>query len=101
MRYAAITDRLAHLGGAKWEVHLRGKAMAAAGVPILSLSIGEPDVPPPQDLLQRAPRQRTCGNVAWKERNPESIRGHLAEQDVVGASRARCQYDAMFFGFLK
>ena len=51
MKYAAITDRLAQLGSAKWEVHIRARAMTAAGLPVLSLSIGEPDVPPPPELL--------------------------------------------------
>ena len=54
MRYAAITDRLAHLGSAKWGVHIRARAMTAAGIKVLSLSIGEPDVPPPPELLARA-----------------------------------------------
>ncbi len=57
MRYAAITDRLADLGGAKWEVHIRARAMAAAGVDILSLSIGEPDTPPPAELLTKRARR--------------------------------------------
>ena len=54
MRYAAITDRLAQLGSAKWGVHIRARAMTAAGIKVLSLSIGEPDVPPPPELLARA-----------------------------------------------
>ena len=65
MRYAAITDRLAHLGGAKWEVHIRARAMAAAGVPVLSLSIGEPDVPPPAELLARAREAMEAGRYAY------------------------------------
>jgi len=65
MRYAAITERLAHLGGAKWEVHIRAKAMAAAGVPILSLSIGEPDAPPPPELLTRAREAMEAGRWAY------------------------------------
>jgi arginine:pyruvate transaminase len=64
MRYAAITERLADLGGAKWEVHIRAKAMAAAGVPVLSLSIGEPDVPPPDELLARARAAMEAGR--WR-----------------------------------
>lgn len=65
MRYAAITDRLAHLGGAKWEVHLRARAMAAAGVDILSLSIGEPDTPPPMELLAKAREAMEGGRYAY------------------------------------
>ena len=65
MRYAAITDRLAPLGGAKWEVHIRARAMAAAGLPILSLSIGEPDVPTPAYLLARAQQAMEAGRTTY------------------------------------
>lgn len=46
MKYAAVTERLAGLGGAKWEVHAKAKAMIASGQDVLLLTIGEPDVPP-------------------------------------------------------
>ena len=65
MKYAPITDRLATLGGAKWEVHLRARAMAAAGTPILALSIGEPDMPPPRELLDRAMASMVAGRHAY------------------------------------
>ena len=65
MRYAPITDRLAHLGGAKWQVHLRARAMAAAGVQILSLTIGEPDTPPPAELLTSAREAMEAGRTAY------------------------------------
>jgi arginine:pyruvate transaminase len=65
MRYAAITDRLALLGAAKWEVHIRAKAMAAAGVEVLSLSIGEPDVPPPSELLAKATEAMQAGRTTY------------------------------------
>jgi arginine:pyruvate transaminase len=65
MKYAAITDRLAHLGGAKWEVHALAKTMAAAGQPVLSLTIGEPDVPPPDELLEMARTSMAAGRYAY------------------------------------
>ena len=54
MRYASVTDRLAGLGGAKWAVHARARAMKAAGEAIIELTIGEPDVPTPDVLLDAA-----------------------------------------------
>ena len=54
MKYAAVTERLAGLGGAKWEVHAMAKAMIAAGEDVLLLTIGEPDVPPPSALIDTA-----------------------------------------------
>ena len=65
MRYAAITDRLADLGSAKWEVHVKARAMTAAGLPVLSLSIGEPDVPPPAELLERAQAAMLAGRHGY------------------------------------
>lgn len=45
MRYAAITDRLATLGGEKWAVHNAARKKEAAGEKIIELTIGEPDIP--------------------------------------------------------
>ena len=52
MRHTAITRRLAGLGGAKWEVHVKARELEAQGRDIIELTIGEPDVtvgksPPP------------------------------------------------------
>jgi arginine:pyruvate transaminase len=53
MKYASVTERLAHLGGAKWVVHAKAREMKAAGRPIIELTIGEPDVPTP-DVMKAA-----------------------------------------------
>ena len=65
MRYAAVTDRLAHLGGAKWDIHLRARAMQAAGVPVIALTIGEPDVPTPQVLIDTAVQSMQSGRTGY------------------------------------
>ncbi len=65
MRYAGITDRLAGLGGAKWEIHARARAMAAAGTEVLALTIGEPDVPPPPELTAQAIASMQAGRVGY------------------------------------
>lgn len=49
---ADITGRLADLGGAKWSVHMRARAMAQAGDPVIFLTVGEPDIPTPAPLLE-------------------------------------------------
>jgi arginine:pyruvate transaminase len=54
MRYASVTDRLAGLGGAKWALHARARAMKNAGEEIIELTIGEPDVPTPDQFLEAA-----------------------------------------------
>ncbi|PRY23861.1 arginine:pyruvate transaminase [Aliiruegeria haliotis] len=54
MRYAPINDRLAGLGGAKWDVHVRARELRAAGRDTIELTIGEPDVPTPAELIDQA-----------------------------------------------
>lgn len=51
MHYASITDRLADLGSAKWAIHVRGRQLRAAGLPVIELTIGEPDLDPDPTLL--------------------------------------------------
>ena len=65
MRYADITGRLAHLGGAKWEIHARARQMKAAGQPILELTIGEHDEDTPAALLEAAARAMRAGRTGY------------------------------------
>jgi arginine:pyruvate transaminase len=65
MRFAPVTERLAGLGGVKWAVHARARAMAAAGHPIIELTIGEPDVATPPELLQAASGAMMAGRMGY------------------------------------
>lgn len=65
MRYAPITDRLAGLGGAKWEIHAAARAMKAAGRPVIELTIGEPDVPTPPALADVAVQSMRAGRTGY------------------------------------
>lgn len=65
MRFAPVTDRLAGLGGAKWAVHARARALKAAGRPIIELTIGEPDVATPPELLQAAADAMMAGRMGY------------------------------------
>ncbi len=65
MKYAKITDRLAELGSAKWVIHNKARALTAAGVKLVSLSIGEPDVPPPAELLAKAQEAIKAGRYGY------------------------------------
>tara|TARA_B110000977_G_C10982203_1_gene456592 strand:+ start:1079 stop:1231 length:153 start_codon:yes stop_codon:yes gene_type:complete len=40
MRQTAITNRLAGLGGAKWEVYLKAKEMVQQGQDVIETTIG-------------------------------------------------------------
>ncbi|TYC64777.1 pyridoxal phosphate-dependent aminotransferase [Stappia sp. BW2] len=65
MRYASITDRLAHLGSGKWTVHIKAREMAAAGIPVIELTIGEPDILPDEALFEEADRAMRAGRIRY------------------------------------
>jgi len=65
MRYAPVTERLAGLGGAKWEVHMLARRMAAAGEPVIELTIGEPDEPTPAALMDTAAAAMRAGRTGY------------------------------------
>lgn len=54
MNMTDITRRLADLGGEKWRVHFKARELERAGADIIELTIGEPDVPTPDTLVQAA-----------------------------------------------
>ncbi|MBM2575705.1 pyridoxal phosphate-dependent aminotransferase [Jannaschia sp. Os4] len=72
MRYAPVTEALADLGGAKWAVHARGRAMAAAGRDVIELTIGEPDVPPPAVLVEAMAEAARTGRTAYSSGRGEA-----------------------------
>ncbi|SLN51210.1 Arginine--pyruvate transaminase AruH [Roseovarius gaetbuli] len=88
MRFSSITDRLAGLGGAKWEVHSRAKALAREGRDVIQLTIGEPDVPTPDALKDAAYAGMRAGRTGYSDgRGEPGLRRALAER--YGATRGR------------
>jgi len=65
MRYASITDRLASLGSEKWAIHAAARRMKGEGVPVIELTIGEPDVAPDTRLLDEAERAMRAGRYRY------------------------------------
>lgn len=65
MRYADVTERLADLESEKWAIHLRGRRMREAGVPIIELTIGEPDVPVDPRLMEIAHKAMLAGRTRY------------------------------------
>lgn len=65
MKYADVTERLAHLGGAKWEIHARARALKAEGRKVIELTIGEPDVPTPEALTETAIAAMQAGRTGY------------------------------------
>jgi arginine:pyruvate transaminase len=65
MRYASVTERLAGLGSDKWAVHFRARQMKQAGHEIIELTIGEPDIPTPTDMIDVAERAMRAGRTGY------------------------------------
>ncbi len=79
MKTTAITQRLAGLGGAKWEVHLKARDMIANGADIVEMTIGEPDVPTPTDLVETATKAAHAGRTGYSDgRGEANLRTTLA-----------------------
>jgi arginine:pyruvate transaminase len=54
LRFASVTERLSGLGADKWSLHLEARRRARQGQDIIELTIGEPDTPPPQAVIDKA-----------------------------------------------
>ena len=65
MKYASISERLSKLGGEKWAVHFEGRQRAARGEKVIFLSIGEPDMPPPEAVLEVARKNIRQGRLRY------------------------------------
>jgi arginine:pyruvate transaminase len=65
MKYASIVERLEGLGGAKWDIHFRARALAVKGHDIIELTIGEPDVPTSGGLVDVAIRALQAGRTGY------------------------------------
>ena len=79
MKFAKVTERLNGLGSEKWAVHIEGKRRANQGEPVIFLSIGEPDAPPPAAILEEANRQMHAGRIRYAEgRGEANVRRSLS-----------------------
>lgn len=97
MKYAAVTERLAGLGGAKWAVHARARLMAADGHDIIELTIGEPDVPTPPALIDTAIAAMSAGRTGYSNgRGEPALTKALAARysarrgRTIGADQVMC-----------
>lgn len=84
MHYAAITERLAHTGGAKWAIHQRCRTMKAKGADIIELTIGEPNLPPDPRLFEVCHQSMIAGRVGYS-----SGRGEPELLEAIAARYAR------------
>ena len=79
MKLASINSRLAGLGGDKWAVHTAARALAARGEDVIEMTIGEPDVPTPPELIASAHRAMLDGRTGYSDgRGEPRLREALA-----------------------
>ncbi len=79
MRATEIMGRLTGLGGDRWHVHMRAAAMAERGRDVIDLTIGEPDVPTPTDLVDVAVEAMRAGRTGYASgRGEPGLRSALA-----------------------
>ena len=99
MKFAPISDRLAGLGAAKWAVHAEGLRRSNLGEPIILLSIGEPDLPPPASVLDAAAKAMHSGRTRYAHGQGEpqtlaAIANHLTKRSGVPVSLEQVLFTA-------
>src|SRR6056300_1744544 len=81
MKTATITQRLAGLGGAKWDIYQQARDLVRQGIDVIDMTIGEPDVPVPTQLLQVASDAMMAGRTTYSDGRGElPLRQALAQQ---------------------
>ena len=89
MRFATITERLEGLGADKWAVHFRGRDLAAEGRDIIELTIGEPDIPPHEGLVEATVAALRAGRTRYSGGHGEvGLREAIAARYTARAGRA-------------
>lgn len=88
MRFASVTDRLAGLGSDKWAVHMRAREMKREGVDIVELTIGEPDIPTPADMIDIADKAMRAGRTGYSNgRGEPAVLAELARKYTLRTGR--------------
>ena len=65
LKAASITRRLADTGSDRWAVHFEARRRAKAGEDIIELTIGEPDIPTPEPLIDVAHQRMREGRTRY------------------------------------
>ena len=89
MRFASVLDRVQGLGADKWDVHFRGRDLAAGGAPLIELTIGEPDRAPDPALIEAAVASLRAGRTRYSDsRGEPALRRAVADHYARRAGRA-------------
>ncbi len=77
MKFSSVTKNLQRLGSEKWELHNEARRLVLAGIDVIELTIGEPDIPPSDDLLEECIRSIRSGRTKYSNGRGEQ---HLLTQ---------------------
>ncbi|MEM7462260.1 MAG: pyridoxal phosphate-dependent aminotransferase [Pseudomonadota bacterium] len=88
MKFTRLTQRLSNLGGAKWDIHFRARTLAAQGNDIIEMTIGEPDISAPPELIEAAVKSMRIGRTNYADaRGEPNLRSALAEKYSISSGR--------------
>ncbi|MCA2010569.1 aminotransferase class I/II-fold pyridoxal phosphate-dependent enzyme [Cereibacter sphaeroides] len=88
MKYAAVTDHLAGLGSDKWTLNAAAHRRAKAGHRVINLTIGEPDVPTPDALIETACAAMQAGRTGYSNgRGEDSLLDALSARYTTRLNR--------------
>ncbi|MFK8049323.1 MAG: pyridoxal phosphate-dependent aminotransferase [Halioglobus sp.] len=88
MRYSSSIKRLSQLGGDKWAIYKKARALVAEGADVIELAIGEPDVATPDYLIEAAITSLRNGRTDYSPGPGEtSLRDALAKKYSAQAGR--------------
>jgi arginine:pyruvate transaminase len=97
LKFASVTERLAGLGGQKWEIHMRARKMITQGRDILEMTIGEPDIATPPALIEAASKAMAAGRTGYSNGSGEpallaalSARYTRSTGRAIGADQILC-----------
>lgn len=88
MKYAQAIERVNALGGDKWAVYKMARQMVRDGEDIIELTIGEPDVPTPDYLINAAVKSLRSGRTDYAPgAGEDNLRQALAHRYTRQAKR--------------
>jgi arginine:pyruvate transaminase len=84
MKVSALVQRVAGEGAAAWRTHYAAVAALERGEDVIILSVGDPDLPTPQPVIEEAVAKLRAGDTHYTP-----ARGRLALREAIAASHLR------------
>ena len=72
MKFSKLTDRIAELGSDKWALHLEARKLKELNEEVIELTIGEPDQPPEDILIEKCYESMLAGRTKYSNGRGES-----------------------------